>query len=101
LLFHELAGAVYGLQELMPLFNMREDKIFTRGDPEGLSHPLEPVIAAFTLIALTTGRYKVGRKSRTTKATRLDMIQSELFRFILFTTINTVKIKCFFDCTTV
>jgi hypothetical protein len=61
---------------------MRKNKLFTRGDPKGLSHPLEPVVTSFSLIALLTGGYKIGCKSWSAITARTDMIKSEFIRFI-------------------
>ena len=38
---------------------MRKNELFSRCNTKGGSHPLEPVVTAFCLIALLTGWYKI------------------------------------------
>ena len=79
---------------------MRKDELLTRGGTKGFPHPLEPVVTAFSLITLTTGGDKVGRKRMSAKRARTDVINSEFIRFMFNSTVDTLTIKVFLNCTT-
>ena len=38
---------------------MRKNELFSRCNTKRGSHPLEPIVTAFSLIALLTGGYKI------------------------------------------
>ena len=61
-----------------------------------MSHPLEPVSTTFILIARSTGADDIFRKSLSTSAKRLDVIEREFMFFISFSAINTLTIEVLF-----
>ena len=67
---------------------MRKNELFSRCNTECGSHPLEPVVTAFSSVASSAGRYKVFSERIAATTSRLDVIQSEFIRFMFNAAIN-------------